>query len=230
MMPVLFDWTMIFLVPGLLLGMYAQMKLKSTYNTYRTQTTEGHYTGAEVARRMLDDNNLYNIQIEETPGMLTDHYDPRSGVVRLSSEVYHGKTVTALGIAAHEIGHAIQDSQGYSALKLRNAIIPMTQFGSMLYMPLLLLGILMSAAMFIEIGIWLFAGIVFFQLVTLPVEFDASKRAIATLGGENFLTSSELIGAKKVLGAAALTYVAAAVTAILQLLRLVILFGGRSND
>lgn len=230
MMPVLFDWTMIFLVPGLLLGMYAQMKLKSTYNTYRTQTTEGHYTGAEVARRMLDDNNLYNIQIEETPGMLTDHYDPRSGVVRLSSEVYHGKTVTALGIAAHEIGHAIQDSQGYSALKLRNAIIPMTQFGSMLYMPLLLLGILMSAPMFIEIGIWLFAGIVFFQLVTLPVEFDASKRAIATLGGENFLTSSELIGAKKVLGAAALTYVAAAVTAILQLLRLVILFGGRSND
>lgn len=230
MMPVLFDWTMIFLVPGLLLGMYAQMKLKSTYNTYRTQTTEGHYTGAEVARRMLDDNNLYNIQIEETPGMLTDHYDPRSGVVRLSSEVYHGKTVTALGIAAHEIGHAIQDSQGYSALKLRNAIIPMTQFGSMLYMPLLLLGIFMSAPMFIEIGIWLFAGIVFFQLVTLPVEFDASKRAIATLGGENFLTSSELVGAKKVLGAAALTYVAAAVTAILQLLRLVILFGGRSND
>lgn len=226
----LLDWTMILLIPGMLLGMYAQMKLKSTYATYRTQVTEGHYTGAQLARRMLDDNNLQSIQIEETSGMLTDHYDPRSGVVRLSSEVYHGKTVTALGIAAHEIGHAIQDSQGYGALKLRNAIIPMTQFGGMLYMPLLLLGIFLSAPMFIEIGILLFAGIVFFQLVTLPVEFDASKRAIATLGGESFLTPSELVGAKKVLGAAALTYVAAAVTAILQLLRLAILFGGRSND
>lgn len=230
MMPVLFDWTMILLVPGLLLGMYAQMKLKSTYNVYSNQTTEGNYTGAQLARKMLDDNSLYEITIEETPGMLTDHYDPRSGVVRLSSEVYHGKTVTALGIAAHEIGHAIQDGQGYGALKLRNAIIPMTQFGGMLYMPLLLLGIFMSSPMFIEIGILLFAGIVFFQLVTLPVEFDASKRAIATLGNEQFLTQSELVGAKKVLGAAALTYVAAAVTAILQLLRLVILFGGRSNE
>ena len=205
-------WSMLLMIPGLLLGMYAQAKVSSAYKKYSNIAISGTYTGADVARRMLADNNLGHIRIEEVAGTMSDHYDPRSGVVRLSHDVYHGRTIAALGIAAHEIGHAIQDGQGYGALKLRNAVIPVTNFGSMLYFPLLLLGMVMSI-----------------PLLTLPVEFDASRRALVTLETDGFLNQDEMVGARKVLGAAALTYVAAAVTAILELLRLVILFGGRNE-
>jgi len=218
------------MIPGLLLGMYAQAKVSGAYKKYSNVAISGSYTGADVARRMLGDNNLGHIRIEEVAGTMSDHYDPRSGVVRLSHDVYHGRTIAALGIAAHEIGHAIQDGEGYGALKIRNAVIPVTNFGrSMLYFPLLLLGMLMSAPVLIQWGIILFSVIVFFQLITLPVEFDASRRALVTLETDGFLNQDEMVGARKVLGAAALTYVAAAVTAILELLRLVILFGGRNE-
>ena len=222
-------WSLILMIPGLLLGMYAQAKVSGAYKKYSNVAISGSYTGADVARRMLADNNLGHIRIEEVAGTMSDHYDPRSGVVRLSHDVYHGHTIAALGIAAHEIGHAIQDGEGYMALKIRNAVIPVTNFGSMLYFPLLLLGMLMSIPVLIKWGIILFSVIVFFQLITLPVEFDASRRALVTLETDGFLNQDEMVGAKKVLGAAALTYVAAAVTAILELLRLVILFGGRNE-
>ncbi len=222
-------WSLILMIPGLLLGMYAQAKVSGAYKKYSNVAISGSYTGADVARRMLGDNNLGHIRIEEVAGTMSDHYDPRSGVVRLSHDVYHGRTIAALGIAAHEIGHAIQDGEGYGALKIRNAVIPVTNFGSMLYFPLLLLGMLMSAPVLIQWGIILFSVIVFFQLITLPVEFDASRRALVTLETDGFLNQDEMVGARKVLGAAALTYVAAAVTAILELLRLVILFGGRNE-
>ena len=220
-------WSMILMIPGLLLGMYAQAKVSSAYKKYSNVAISGSYTGADVARRMLADNNLGHIRIEEVAGTMSDHYDPRSGVVRLSHDVYHGRTIAALGIAAHEIGHAIQDGQGYGALKLRNAVIPVTNFGSMLYFPLLLLGMVMSMPLLIKWGIILFSLIVFFQLVTLPVEFDASRRALVELENEGILSAEEIRGGKAVLDAAALTYVAAAASAVSQLLRLLFIQNSR---
>ncbi|PWM52709.1 MAG: zinc metallopeptidase [Clostridiales bacterium] len=226
------DPTMVLLIPAMILAMYAQMKVNSTYHHYSQIASQRGMTGADVARYILNKNGLYDIPIERVQGQLSDHYDPRSRVVRLSQGVYDSTSIAALGVAAHEVGHAIQHDTGYMPLYIRNTIIPITQIGSYVSIPLLILGILVSSPRLVELGILLFTAIVFFQLITLPVEFNASRRAVAVLGDEAILTADELVGTKKVLSAAALTYVAAAVTAVFQLLRLLIIsgvLGGRDD-
>lgn len=226
------DPTMILLIPALIISAYAQMKVSSTFNRYSQVPSHRGMTGADVARYILNKNGLYDIPIERIGGRLSDHYDPKSRVIRLSSEVYGSTSLAALGVAAHEVGHAVQHDTGYLPLYIRNTVIPVTQIGSYLAMPLFFLGIFMSSPMLVEWGILLFSLIVFFQLVTLPVEFNASSRALATLGSEGFLDSTELKGTGKVLKAAALTYVAAALMAVLQLVRLIVIsgvLGGRDD-
>ena len=219
------DPTMILMIPPMILAMYAQMKVNSTFNKYSHEMSQRGMTGADVARYILNQNGLYDVPIERSQGHLSDHYDPRTRVVRLSPQVYGSSSLAALGVAAHEVGHAIQHDTGYLPLYVRNTVIPVTQFGNYLSIPLVILGMIMSSSMLIQFGVLLFAAIVFFQLVTLPVEFNASARAVATLGGEGILSKEELKGTKKVLSAAALTYVAAALTAIFELLRLLIISG-----
>lgn len=219
------DPTMIILIPAVLITMYAQMKISSTYHQYSQVPSRRGMTGADVARYILNKNGLYDVAIERIGGQLSDHYDPRTRVVRLSADVYGSTSLAALGVAAHEVGHAIQHDTGYLPLYVRNTVVPVTQIGSYLAMPLFLLGLFMSSPRLVEWGILLFGVIVFFQLVTLPVEYNASSRALATLGSEGFLDSTELQGTKKVLNAAALTYVAAALMAVLQLVRLLVISG-----
>ena len=229
---IFWDPTMVLLIPAMILAMYSQMKVNSTYHHYSQIASQRGMTGADVARYILNKNGLYDIPIERVQGQLSDHYDPRSRVVRLSQGVYDSTSIAALGVAAHEVGHAIQHDTGYMPLYIRNTIIPITQIGSYVSIPLLILGILVSSPRLVELGILLFTAIVFFQLITLPVEFNASRRAVAVLGDEAILTADELVGTKKVLSAAALTYVAAAVTAVFQLLRLLIIsgvLGGRDD-
>ena len=187
------------------------------------------YTGAQFARKMLNDNGLYDVSIAQVNGHLSDHYDPRANQVRLSSEVYNGSSIASLGIAAHEVGHAIQHATNYAPLTVRNMVVPATNISSYIYFPLILLGMFLNSMSMIQFGILVFAVIVFFQLITLPVEFNASRRAIATLGSDQVLDTNELTGAKKVLGAAALTYVAALVAAVSQLLQFMWIFGN-GND
>lgn len=226
------DPTMILLLPALVISMYAQMKISGTFHRYSQVPSHRGMTGADVARYILNQNGLHDVPIERIGGHLSDHYDPRSRVVRLSADVYGSTSLAALGVAAHEVGHAIQHDTGYLPLFIRNTVIPVTQIGSYLSMPLFFLGLLMSSAPLVKIGVVLFGLIVFFQLVTLPVEFNASSRALATLGGEGFLDNTELKGTRKVLNAAALTYVAAALMAVLQLVRLILIsgaLGGRDD-
>lgn len=220
-----FDPTMILLIPGIILAMYAQGKVQSTYQRYARVAARGGYTGAQVARMILDDNGLENVAIELTPGELTDHYDPRVRKLRLSNNIYHGHSLASLGIAAHEVGHAIQHATGYAPLHIRNNIAPVAQFGSSLSFPLLILGIIMSAPSLVQLGVLLFSGVVLFQLITLPVEFNASSRAMNILATEGFITREEVGGTKQVLSAAALTYVAAALMAALNLVRLLLISG-----
>lgn len=226
------DPTMIVLIPAVLISAYAQMKVSSTFNHYSQVPSHRGMTGADVARYILNQNGLHDVPIERIGGHLSDHYDPRSRVVRLSAEVYGSTSLAALGVAAHEVGHAVQHATGYLPLYVRNTVIPVTQIGSYLAMPLFFIGLFMSSPMLVEWGVLLFGGIVFFQLVTLPVEFNASSRAVATLGSEGFLDDTELKGTGKVLRAAALTYVAAALMAVLQLVRLVLISGmmGGNDD
>ncbi len=224
------DISMIILIPGLLLAMYAQAKVSSTYNRYKKITSHSGYTGAQFARKMLNDNGLYDVTITQISGRMSDHYDPRANQVRLSAEVYNGTSIASLGIAAHEVGHAVQHATNYFPLTVRNLVVPVTNFSSSIYMLLIFLGIIMNSFSMIQFGIMLFAVIVIFQVITLPVEFNASRRAIATLGGDGVLDAEELSGAKRVLGAAAMTYVAAMVTAVLQLLQLLMVFGGHNDD
>lgn len=224
------DISMIILIPGLLLAMYAQAKVSSTYNRYKKITSHSGYTGAQFARKMLNDNGLYDVTITQISGRMSDHYDPRANQVRLSAEVYNGTSIASLGIAAHEVGHAVQHATNYFPLTVRNLVVPMTNFSSSIYMLFIFIGIIMNSFSMIQFGIMLFAVIVIFQVITLPVEFNASRRAIATLGGDSVLDAEELSGAKRVLGAAAMTYVAAMVTAVLQLLQLLMVFGGRNDD
>lgn len=221
---------MIILIPGLLLAMYAQAKVSSTYNRYKKVTSHSGYTGAQFARKMLNDNGLYDVTITQISGRMSDHYDPRANQVRLSAEVYNGTSIASLGIAAHEVGHAVQHATNYFPLTVRNLVVPVTNFSSSIYMILIILGIIMNSFSMIQFGIMLFAVIVIFQVITLPVEFNASRRAIATLGGDGVLDAEELSGAKRVLGAAAMTYVAAMVTAVLQLLQLLMVFGGNNDE
>lgn len=219
-----FFWDL-FLLPAILVTLYAQWKINSTYNKYSQIPSKKGMTGADVARYILNMNGLHDIPIERVGGQLSDHYDPRSRVVRLSPDVYHGTSLAALGVAAHEVGHAVQHDTGYMPLYIRNTVIPVTQIGSYAAIPLFFIGILMSSASLVNFGIMLFAAIVFFQLITLPVEFNASRRAVATLGGEGILDAAELDGTKKVLSAAAMTYLAAALMAVMQLLRLIVVSG-----
>lgn len=223
------DSSILFLIPAILLTLYAQAKVSSAYSTYASVATRRNYTGAETARAILDKNNLSNVSIELTHGKLTDHYDPRTRVLRLSGEVYSGRTIAANAIAAHECGHAIQHSTSYQPLMLRNAIVPIVSFASNLSWPLIFIGLLVPRYVtFLNIGIILFSAAVIFQLITLPVEFNASSRALTQLGNVGILESDEIDGGKKVLDAAALTYVAAAASAILQLLRLIAIRNRRS--
>lgn len=224
------DISMIILIPGLLLAMYAQAKVSSTYNRYKRVTSHSGYTGAQFARKMLNDNGLYDVTITQISGRMSDHYDPRANQVRLSAEVYNGTSIASLGIAAHEVGHAVQHATNYFPLTVRNLVVPVTNFSSSIYMLFIFIGIIMNSFSMIQFGIMLFAVIVIFQVITLPVEFNASRRAIATLGGDGVLDAEELSGAKRVLGAAAMTYVAAMVTAVLQLLQLLMVFGGHNDD
>ena len=226
----LWDISIIILIPGLLLAMYAQAKVSSTYNRYKKITSHSGYTGAQFARKMLNDNGLYDVTITQISGRMSDHYDPRANQVRLSAEVYNGTSIASLGIAAHEVGHAVQHATNYFPLTVRNLVVPVTNFSSSIYMLFIFIGIIMNSFSMIQFGIMLFAVIVIFQVITLPVEFNASRRAIATLGGDGVLDAEELSGAKRVLGAAAMTYVAAMVTAVLQLLQLLMVFGGHNDD
>lgn len=227
-----FDWTYVYLVlPCLILSLWASARVNSTFKRYSRQFSSRGITGADAAQRVLRANGIGNVRIERIGGNLTDHYDPTTNVIRLSDDVYGSTSTAAIGVACHEAGHAVQYAQGYAPIKLRAAIIPVTNFGSKLAMPLILLGILFSSLgntsdFFINLGIACFGLSVLFQLVTLPVEFNASHRALAAIEQNGILTDDELAGARKTLSAAAMTYVAATAAALAQLLRLLILFGG----
>ncbi len=210
----------IFLIPAILFAMYAQSKIQNSFNKYSKVSSRLGYTGAQVARRILDKNGLYDVDIEHVPGRLTDHYDPRNRVLRLSSTVYNGTSLASLGVAAHEVGHAIQHADGYYFLMLRNTIAPIAGFGSRFVWLLIIAGFAFSAPSLVTAGILLYLGVVLFQIITLPVEFNASGRALIQLENGGYLTQEELIPTKRVLDSAALTYVAATLTAIAQLLRL----------
>ena len=220
---------LIFVLPTLFLAMWAQAKVSSTYAKYGKIRSMRGITGAEVAERILRQNGVHNVTVERVAGNLTDHFDPRTNVIRLSETVYGSSSVAALGVAAHETGHALQHNQGYFPIKMRNAVLPVANLGSQAAFPLVLIGLLLSSGVMVDIGIILFGAVVLFQLFTLPVEFDASRRAIAVLDSEAFLEDDELKGAKKVLTAAAMTYVAAAATAIGNLLRLLYISGRRRD-
>ena len=228
-----FDWTYLVLVlPCVLLSLWASSNVNSTFNKYSKQLSTRRITGAEAARRVLAANGVYGVRIDRVSGNLTDHFDPKTNVIRLSDSVYDNASTAAIGVAAHEAGHAVQYAQGYGPIKLRAAIIPITNIGSKLAMPLILIGLLLTFAenfsfFFVYLGIACFGLSLVFQLVTLPVEFNASRRAMVALEEGGILTDEERKGAKKTLKAAALTYVAATATALAQLLRLILLFGGR---
>ncbi len=217
---------LILALPGLILGIWAQARVRGTFNKYGKVRVASGLTGAEVARQLLDSQGLYDVKIEETQGRLGDHYDPRDRTLRLSQEVYHQPSVAAAGVAAHEMGHAMQHANGYGPLQLRSAIVPAVQFSSSLAPFIFIAGFLLGFTQLAWAGIILFGVAVVFSLITLPVEFDASKRAKALLVSNGILFAEERQGVDKVLNAAALTYVAAAVAAIGQLLYFVTLMGG----
>lgn len=218
---------LVLIVPAIIISLIAQMRVTSTFSKFsRVSNTRG-LTGADVARRILDANGLTNVVIEHVRGNLTDHYDPRARVLRLSDSVFSSRSVAALGVAAHECGHAIQHAKGYSPLKIRNSVFPLVNISSSLAVPIIILGFIFNTPFLVDAGIILFSAVVFFQLVTLPVEFNASSRALAILEDSYFLEGSEIKSARKVLSAAALTYVASALVSLMQLLRLIILSNNR---
>lgn len=224
------DSTYLLVIIGFVISMLASAMVDSAMSKYHKVSNSTGITGAECARRILDNEGLYQVQVEELGSDKGDHFDPSANAVRLSRKNYHGRTLTAMGVAAHECGHAIQHAKGYAPLNIRSALVPVVNIGSRLGMPLILLGVLLSwNQTLIQIGIWAFASAVVFQLVTLPVEFNASARAVAKVEQYGLLTSDETRGCRKVLTAAAMTYVAATASAGLQLLRLVLLFGGNNR-
>ncbi|EGS5727150.1 zinc metallopeptidase [Clostridium perfringens] len=228
--PYYIDPTYLILIPAILISAWAQFKVSSTFNKYSTVRSINGYTGAQVARILLNDAGLQEVEIQQVPGRLSDHYDPRAKVLRLSSDVYGSTSVASIGVAAHEVGHAIQDKESYSALVFRNAIVPVVNFSSSLSWILFFIGILLSYSTLVTIGIILFSVVVLFQLVTLPVEFNASSRALKLLEARGILYDKEVDGARNVLSAAALTYVAATLMAVLQLVRLIAISNRNSND
>ena len=218
-----YDPTFILVIPAVLLALYAQFKVKSTYDKYSQVPCSRGYTGAQAARYILDDYRLTEVKVESIPGELTDNYNPRDKKLRLSEGIYNGHSVAALGVAAHEAGHAIQDAKAYAPLKLRNGLVPVTNLGTTLAFPLFLLGLFVNIPQLMDIGIVLFSLAVVFSVLTLPVEFNASNRAIRVLADGRFLNEKELPMAREVLNAAALTYVAATAMAVMNLLRLLAL-------
>ena len=226
------DPTYFLVVIGAIICMLASARVKSTFHKYSNRRSMSNLTGAQAAERILYRAGIFDVTIRHVSGSLTDHYDPRNKTLNLSDSVYGSASVAAVGVAAHECGHAIQHQQGYSPLSIRSALVPAANFGSAAAWPLIILGIIFggTGSIFCQIGILFFSAAVLFQLVTLPVEFNASSRAVHMLGNIGILSDQELPYTKKVLKAAALTYVAGAAAAILQLLRLLFLFGGRSRD
>jgi len=224
-----YDPTMILLIPALLFSLWAQFKVKSAFSEYSAVGTERGVTSDMAARAILDANGLHNVGIEHIAGNLTDHYDPSAKVLRLSQSVAGSRSIAAIGVAAHECGHAIQDEVGYMPLRFRNAIVPVVNLCSTLSIPLFFIGFLFNQLKLIDLGIFFFCGVLLFHLVTLPVEFDASGRALAILSGNGYLNTEETRGAKKVLTAAALTYLSAMLMTVMQLLRLILLRNSRRD-
>ena len=230
-----FDWTLLILVlPCMIFSMISSSRVNSTFQKYSSQHSRRGLTGAEAAQRVLWHNGVTGVRIERVSGNLTDHYDPKTNVIRLSDSVYASTSTAAIGVAAHEAGHAVQYAKDYAPIKLRAAIIPITNIGSKLAMPLILAGVLLTflgnfSQVLVDLGIAAFGLSFVFQMVTLPVEFNASRRAMAAIEDAQLLTEEEQQGAKKTLKAAAMTYVAATAVALAQLLRLIILFGGRGR-
>ncbi|HDS03155.1 MAG TPA: zinc metallopeptidase [Firmicutes bacterium] len=217
-----YDWTMILLIPAMLLSLYAQYKVKSAFSRYSGVRSAQNMKAEDVARDILMRTEV-DVPVERVRGTLTDHYDPKNKVLRLSEAVYGQTSIAAIAVAAHECGHAVQDARDYFPLKLRNAIVPVSSIGSNLSIPLVLAGLIFSFPALVNIGIILYSAAVFFTVVTLPVEFDASYMALRILKKRSYLSQDELTGAKKVLDAAALTYVAATLAALMNLLRLILI-------
>ncbi len=225
------DPTYILVFIGAILCIIASSRLNSTYSKYAKVRCMSGMTGAEAAARILSYSGIQDVRIERVGGNLTDHYDPRNKVLRLSDSTYNSTSVAAVGVAAHECGHAVQHQKGYVPLKLRNALVPAANIGSRLGIPIIILGVILGLnSTLVQVGIWVFALAVLFQVITLPVEFNASSRAIVVLQDCGITGGEEVQYCKKVLSAAALTYVAGAASSILQLLRLVLLFGNRRSD
>lgn len=227
------DPTYILVVIGAVICMIASARVKGTFNKYSQLRSMPGMNGAQVAQRVLQAAGIYDVQVRHVSGSLTDHYDPRTKTVNLSDPVYNATSVAALGVAAHECGHAIQHAKSYAPLSIRSALVPIANFGSMLAWPVILIGLFFntrSSGLIIDIGILLFSAAVLFQLVTLPVEFDASRRALVMLRTQGILADDELKYTRRVLKSAALTYVASAAAAILQLLRIILITNGRRRD
>ncbi len=224
------DPTYFLVLIGALLSMWASARVNSTFQKYSQVRSCTGMTGAEVARQLLHSQGIYDVTVQAVRGQLTDHYDPRTKTVNLSEPVYGSASVSAIGVAAHECGHAIQDHVGYAPLRLRAAFVPVANLGSKLSWPLILLGLMIGLTPFIQVGIWMFVLALLFQVITLPVEFNASGRAVGLLEQLRILQGQEVADTRRVLGAAALTYVAAVAASVLQLLRLLLLFGGRRRD
>ena len=227
-----FDPTIILVLIGVVISLWAQSRVTSTYNKYSKVRSRTGMTGAEAAMRLLHSQGIYDVTVRRVSGSLTDHYDPRTKVVNLSESVYGSTSIAALGVAAHECGHAMQHNEGYAPLRFRSALVPVANFGSKISWPLILFGLMIGGlgSPLCQIGILMFSLAVLFQLVTLPVELNASGRAVRLLDSQGILSGEEVRGTRSVLSAAALTYVAAAASSMLQLLRLVILYGGRRRD
>ena len=231
--PFFYDWTYILVLIGALICIAASARVKSVFSRYSTVRSHTGMTGREAAEQILRRNGIYDVQVIHIAGNLTDHYNPGNKTLGLSDTVYNSASVAAIGVAAHECGHAVQHATGYAPLSIRGALVPVANFGSMAAWPLIIIGLFMNgetSAFLINLGILLFSAAVLFQLVTLPVEFNASNRAVKVLESSGMLYPDEVGSVKKVLGAAALTYVASAASMILQLLRLIILTGGRRRN
>lgn len=230
--PFYFDSTMLLLIPGIIIALFAQARVNNAFAKYSQIKSNIGWTGASAARRMLDENGLDGVKIHLTQGKLSDNYNPKNRTLNLSSSVHDSQSLAALGVAAHEVGHAIQHGQHFAPMALRSALVPVANIGSYAAWPLLFIGLLMSFQPLVYIGVGVFAFAVLFQLVTLPVEFDASRRGLAMLRDGGFLAEEEVLGARRVLSAAAMTYLAATLMAILQFLRLLMLANGgrRRND
>jgi Zn-dependent membrane protease YugP len=225
-MPFFFnDPTILLLIPAVILAIWAQVRVSSTYSRFSKVRSAQGVSGVQAAKFLLDRNGIHDVEVEAVEGKLSDHYDPRTKKVRLSADNYRGQSLAALAVAAHEVGHAIQHYKRYGPLQLRHTILPATNFGSWAAFPLFLIGFFFQAPILMDIGIVLFAGVVLFHFVTLPVEFNASNRALAQLSSQGMLLEQEVRGARKVLNAAALTYVAATAVALIHLIRLILLRG-----